>query len=167
MQETSQVKLRIISKDKEIFNEETGMTVTGQDVLKQMKTNNVWRNDAKGKYVGIQFDALEFQFREGEAITVSETVGRCLRRGSVICVGGDKLNGPLVPFLEIVEKYELGAPVAPKATTPTTCPICGEDQKTFPALTRHMGQEKKKHPELFEEKETDWDGKGTDPKATN
>ena len=165
MQETSQVRLRIISPDKEIFNEETGTSVFGRDVLKQMKTNNVWRNDAKGKYVGIQFDAFEFQFRDGETVTVSETIGRCLRRGSIICVGGDKLNGPLVPFIEIVDKYELGAPAEVKPTTPTTCPICGEDQKTFPALTRHLGQERKKHPELFAEdkKATDWEGTGSDP----
>lgn len=162
MQETSQVRLRIISPDKEIYNDETGTSVFGKDVLKQMKQNNVWRNDSKGKYAGIQFDALEFQFREGETVTVSATVGKCLRRGSIICVGGDKLNGPLVPFLEIVDTYELGAP-SEKKTTPTSCPICGEDQKTFPALTRHMGKERKLHPELFEEKGTDWDGEGDDP----
>jgi hypothetical protein len=159
MQETSQVRLRIISPTKEIFNEETGATVTGKEVLKQMKTNNVWKNDTKGKYASIQFDAFEYQFREGETITVPETVARALRKNSIICVGSDKLNGPLVPFVEVVEKFELGEPTAPVAKTPTTCPICGEDQKTFPALTRHLGQERKKHPELFEEekKGTQWD----------
>lgn len=159
MQETSQVRLRIISPDKEIFNEETGQTVFGKDVLKQMKLNQVWKNDTKGKYAPIQFDAFEYSFREGETITVPATVGACLRRGSIICVGGDKLNGPLIPFIEIVERVELGVPTEPKKNSPTTCPICGEDQKTFPALTRHLGVERKKHPELFEEekKGTQWD----------
>lgn len=162
MQEITQVRLRIISPDKEIYNDELGTTVSGKDILKQMKLNGVFRNDSKGKYVGIQFDSFEFVFREGETLTVTETIARSLRRSSVICVGSDKLNGPLVPFLEIVEKYELSAPDSQKtAVTPTTCGICGVDQKTFPALTRHLGQERKKHPELFEEKTatTDWEGK--------
>ena len=153
MQETSQVRLRIISPDKEIFNEETGQTVSGKEVLKQMKINNVYKNDKDGKYIGIQFDAFEYIFRDGMTLTVPETVARALRRNSIICVGSDKLNGPLIPFIEVVDKFELSAPDAPKAVaTPTTCPICHEDQKTFPALTRHLGQERKKHPELFEEK---------------
>jgi hypothetical protein len=166
MQETSQVRLRIISPDKEIFNDETGTSVSGKDVLKQLNINNVWKNDKKGKYIGIQFDAYEFVFREGETITVGATVARALRRNSIICVGSDKLNGPLVPFIEFAEEYELGAPVAAtEAAQPkpaTACPICGEDQETFPALARHLAN-RKKHPELFE-KETapktkvDWEG---------
>ena len=175
MQETSQVRLRLISPDKTIFNEETGEEVSGKDVLKQMKLNNVWKNDVKGKYASVQFDAFEYQFRDGQTITVPETVGRQLRKGSIICVGTDKLNGPLIPFLEIVEKFELGEtkPAAPVHTA-TTCPICHEEQGSFPALTRHMGQERKKHPELFEEKETvqksktNWDiPDDTDPEAAN
>ena len=160
MQETSQVRLRVISPDKEIYNEETGQTVTGKDVLKQMKQNNVWKNDKDGKYASIQFDAFEYQFREGQVITVPSTIGAALRRNSIICVGSDKLNGPLIPYLEVVERFELGAPsepVAPaKPTTQTTCPICGEDQKTLPALTRHFS---KKHAELMKEEKskTNWD----------
>lgn len=173
MQETSQVRLRIIDPKKQIFNEETGEQVEGRDVLKQMQLNNVWKNDAIGKYAGIQFDSFEYQFRPGQTITVPETVGRALRKGSIICVGSDKLNGPLIPYVEIVEKFELGEtkPVDTKPTTPTTCPICHEDQLTFPALTRHLGQERKKHPELFKEDEpktkTDWDIPGEDPEAAN
>lgn len=172
MQETSQVRLKIINPTKEIFNEETGETVSGKDILRQMKLNNVWKNDAIGKYAGIQFDAFEYQFRDGQTITVPETTARALRKGSIICVGTDKLNGPLIPFLEVVERFELGEtkPAEP-VHTPTTCPICHEDQLTFPALTRHLGQERKKHPELFEEKEkapatkTDWDIPGDSPDA--
>jgi len=163
--ESTQVKLRIVNPDKQIFNDETGQTVTGKDILKQLKINNVWRNDIKGKYIGIQFDAFEFVFREGETLTVPATIAKHLRRNSIICVGSDKLNGPLVPYIEVVETYEVSAPDAVKsAPTPTTCPICHEDQKTFPALTRHLGQEKKKHPELFQEEKgkTDWEGTGTD-----
>jgi hypothetical protein len=175
MQETSQVRLRIISPDSNIFNDETGTSVSGKDVLKQLKINNVWKNDKQGKYIGIQFDAFEFVFREGEMITVGATVARALRRNSIICVGSDKLNGPLVPLIEIAEKYELGAPVEPAkeaavAKSPTSCPICGEEQKTFPALARHMVKERKKNPDLFKEEgatpktdgKVDWDGEAED-----
>ena len=157
--ESTQVRLRIVSPDKEFDNPETGAAVAGKDILKQMKANNVWRLDKAGRYAGLQFDGQMFQFREGEVTVVPLTVANHLRRSSAICVGSDKLNGPLLPFLEVVETFEMTAPQKDGAAhTPTTCGICGEDQKTFPALTRHMGLEKKKHPELFEEKKTDWDG---------
>lgn len=156
MIESTQVRLRLISPTKEVFNQETGDSVLGKEVIAQMKKNNVWKNDHKGRYAPIQFDSLEFQFREGETVTVSETIAKALIRGSVLCIGSDKLNGPLIPFIEVAEKYELGAPSEEKKS-PTACPICGVDQKTFPALARHMGQEKKKHPELFVEEKTDWD----------
>ncbi|HEY6766643.1 MAG TPA: hypothetical protein VI386_17930 [Candidatus Sulfotelmatobacter sp.] len=164
MIESTQVRLRLISPTKDVFNPETGDTVFGKDVLSQLTKNRRWSNDRIGKYVGVQFDAHEFMFREGETITVSETIAKALIRSSAICVGSDKLNGPMVPFLEIAETYELGAPSEQKRT-PTTCGICGEDQKTFPALTRHLGQERKKHPELFEEKKTDWDGEKEEVEA--
>lgn len=156
MIESTQVRLRLVSPNKEIFNSETGETVSGKDILTQMKKNNVWKNDQKGKYAPIQFDSLEFQFREGETITVSETVAKALIRGAVLTVGSDKLNGPMVPYIEIAETYELGAPTKEERPK-TACPICGVDQKTFPALTRHMGQERKKHPELFAEEATNWE----------
>lgn len=163
MIEATQVRIGIIDPAKEIFNSETGMSVSGKDVIKQLKINNVWKNDLDGRYAMVQYDGQTFNFREGQTLTVPESVARCLRRSSVICVGSDKLNGPMIPFLEVKEKLEMALPTAEKKTTPTTCPICGEDQKTFPALTRHLGQERKKHPELFEEEKskTDWDGKST------
>ena len=155
----TQVRLRIVPPEKEISNPETGTTVSGKEILKQMKTNNVWRLDHVGRYAGLQYDGQTFMFREGEVLAVPEVVARHLRRASAICVGSDKLNGPLIPFLEVVDTFEMTEPVQ-AARTPTTCPICGEDQKTFPALTRHLGVERKKHPELFEEekKKTDWEG---------
>jgi len=157
MIESTQVRLRLISPTKEVFNQETGDSVSGKEVLAQMKKNGVWKNDHEGKYAPIQFDSLEFQFREGKTITVNETTAKALIRGSVMTIGSDKLNGPMIPFVEVVEKYELGATSEEKRPA-TACPICGVDQKTFPALTRHMGQERKKHPELFVEEKTDWDG---------
>jgi hypothetical protein len=159
--ESTQVRIGLIDPSREIFNSETGVTVSGKDVIKQIKTNNRWTNDKDGRYVMVQYDSLTFNFREGETLTVPESVARCLRHSSVITVGSDKLNGPMIPFLEVKEKLEMALPTAEKKTTPTTCPICGEDQKTFPALTRHLGQERKKHPELFEEEKskTDWEGK--------
>jgi hypothetical protein len=155
--ESRQIRLRIVSPDKEFSNPETGNTVTGKEILKQMKTNNVWKLDHVSKYAGLQFDGQEFRFREGEITTVPATVANHLRRASVIIVGSDKLNGPMIPFLEVVDSFEMTEPQK-AATTPTTCPICGVDQKTFPALTRHLGQERKKHPELFQEEKTDWEG---------
>ena len=155
--ETTHVRVRLIDPAKEIFNPETGMTVTGKDVIKQMKINNVWRNDVKGRYAAVQYSGQTFKFKEGESVTVPASVATALRRNSAIVVGQDQLNGPMVPFLDIADTFEMSeGHSAPKAAT--CCPICGEDQKTFPALTRHLGQERKKHPELFEEKKTDWDG---------
>jgi len=146
--ENQQVRLRIISGDAEIPNEETGQSVFGKDVLRQMKINNVWRNDHNGRYAGVQYDGQTFKFREGETITVPATVGRHLRRQSAICVGSDQLNGPLIPYLEIIDTFSMIEPKKDEKT-PTTCPICGEDQKTFPALARHQMA---KHADVFKEK---------------
>lgn len=155
--EARQVRLRLVSPDKEFPNYETGQTLTGKDILKQMKQNNVWRIDHISRYCGLQYDGQEFRFREGEITTVPETVGNHLRKMSVIVVGSDKLNGPMLPFIEVVEAFDMTEPQKAERTA-TTCPICGVDQKTFPALTRHLGQERKKHPELFQEEKTDWEG---------
>jgi len=158
--EISHVRLRLIDPKKEIFNPETGMTVSGADVIKQMKINNVWRNDKHGRYAAVQYAGQTFKFKEDTVLTVPASVAPALRANSAICVGSDKLNGPIIPFLEVCETFELTEPEK-KTTTPTTCPICGEDQETFPRLTRHLGMERKKHPELFKEEKTDWDGKAS------
>jgi hypothetical protein len=157
--ETKQCRVRLVDPNKEIYNPETGVTVSGKDILKQMKINNVWKNDNEGRYALLQYGGQTFKFREGQMLTLPETLAVCLRRNSAICVGSDKLNGPIIPFLEIADSFELQAPSSGAVSkSPTTCPICGEDQKSFPALTRHLGQERKKHPELFEEKEkTQWE----------
>src|SRR5579862_50035 len=166
MYDSTQVRLRIVDPEKEIFHSDTGTTTSGKDIIKQLKINNVWRNDHKGRYAALQYDAQTFKFREGETITVPETVARHLRRASVICVGADKLNGPMVPFVDVVETFEMTEPIK-AVKTPTCCPICGEDQKTFPRLTRHLGEERKKHPELFEEKKTNWDAEPSKGTATD
>lgn len=156
MIEQKQVKLRIVKPDFEMYVDETGEKVTGKQILEQMRKNQVWKNDKIGKYTPILFGGQEFDFREGETITVGETVGNALRRGSIICVGGDKLNGPMVPFLQVVETRDISeSEASPKS--PTACPICGEDQKTFPRLTRHLGVERKKHPELFVDEDSKYD----------
>lgn len=160
MIESTQVRLGLIDPNKEIFNSETGTAVFGKDVLKQLKINNVWQNGQEGRYAPVQYGGMTFKFKEGETLTVPESVARCLRHSSIITVGTDKLNGPMIPFLEVKEKMEMGLP-EPVAKSPTSCPICGVDQKTFPALTRHLGQERKLHPELFEEKKTNWEGPTT------
>lgn len=160
MIETKQCRVRLIDASKEIYNPETGETVSGKDVLRQMKTNNVFKTDHDGKYVMLQYGGQTFKFREGQMLTVPETLAICLRKNSIICVGSDKLNGPMIPFLDIADSFELQAPDSTAISKPkpaTACPICGEDQKTFPALTRHLGQERKKHPELFAEEKTQWE----------
>jgi hypothetical protein len=105
--ETSQVRLGLIDPTKEVFNQETGDTVTGKQVLQQLSTNNVWRNSPKGKYVAVQYNAQTFKFFVGESMILPESVGRALRKSSAILVGEDKLNGPIIPFLEIQEKMEM------------------------------------------------------------
>jgi hypothetical protein len=105
--ETSQVRLGLIDPTKEVFNQETGDTVTGKQVLQQLSTNNVWRNSPKGKYVAVQYNAQTFKFFVGESMVLPESVGRALRKSSAILVGEDKLNGPIIPFLEIQEKMEM------------------------------------------------------------
>lgn len=160
MIESTQVRLGLIDPNKEVFNPETGTAVFGKDVIKQLKINNVWQNTPDGRYAPVQYGGQTFKFKEGETLTVPESVARCLRHSSIITVGSDKLNGPMIPFLEVKEKLEMGL-AQPIAKTATACPICGVDQKTFPALTRHLGQERKLHPELFDEKKTNWDAEAS------
>lgn len=152
-----QVTLGLIDENFSLSIDSTGEIITGKDVLAQLRKNNAWKNDHEGKYVSLQFDAQEFMFRPGTSITVGKNVARNLIRNSGVCVGGDSLNGPIVPFVQILEERELNR--ADKTVTPTTCGICGVDQKTFPALTRHLGDERKAHPELFKEEKREWDEK--------
>lgn len=105
--ETTQVRIGLIDPTKEIFNQETGDTVIGKDVLRQLQTNNVWRNSPKGKYVAVQYNAQTFKFFENENMVLPESVGRALRKSSAILVGEDKLNGPIIPFLEIKDRMEM------------------------------------------------------------
>lgn len=153
--EQIQVKLGLVDKDFSVHLDATGETVSGADVLAQLRKNNCWKNDHEGKYVSVQFDSREFMFRPDTYVIVGETVAKCLIRNSVICIGGDQLNGPMVPFLKVLEKREINQSER-TAKTATTCPICFEEQGSFPALTRHMGKEKKLHPELFVEEKRDW-----------
>ena len=120
-----QARIRIVSPDKEITNEETGLTIRGSDILNQMKINNIWKNDRQGKYAGAMWDGTSFKFRAGEELVLPLSVAKHLRRMSAVCVGSDKLNGPLMPFLEITETFDMLRPVPEKVEhTQTTCPIC-------------------------------------------
>lgn len=153
-----QVTLGLVDESFSTQIDSTGEIVTGKDVLKQLMKNNAWKNDHEGKYVSVQYDAQEFMFRPGTTITVGKQVARNLVRNSGVCVGGDSLNGPVIPFLRVVQERELNK-AERIGVTPTTCGICGVDQKTFPALTRHLGDERKAHPELFKEEKREWDEK--------
>lgn len=159
-----QVRLGLIDENFSRHIDSTGETVTGKEVLAQLRKNNCWKNDHEGKYISVQFGAVDFMFRPGTYITVGENVARCLMNSAAICVGGDSLNGPIVPFLQVLEKRELNKSER-SGVTATTCGICGVDQKTFPALTRHLGKEKKLHPELFKEETRDWDEEKEEAKA--
>lgn len=169
--EALQARVRIVQPENSTFNQETGETVTGQEILHQMRVNNVWRNDSKGKYAAVMYDGQGFKFRENEVTIVPVTVARHLRRMSAIVVGPDKLNGPLMPYLEIIDTYDMTQPQkvvveAPK-TTPTTCLVCGVDQESFPALMRHQMAD---HAEMFTEKKAprapvQWDAPSSDDEA--
>jgi hypothetical protein len=98
-----QARVRIVTPDKETLNDETGLVVKGSDIINQMRINNVWKNDREGKYAGLMFDGQTYKFRIGQELIVPVHVARYLRRMSAICVGSDKLNGPLMPFVEIVD----------------------------------------------------------------
>lgn len=167
MSQVEQIQVTLGLIDENSFSQHidaTGETVTGKQVYLQLRKNNCWKNDHDGKYLSVQFNSVDFQFRPGDVMTVGETVARHLLRNSAICVGGDSLNGPMVPFLTVIKRRELNK--AEKAgITPTTCPICFEDQKSFPALTRHLGKERKLHPELFKEEARDWDEKAEEQPA--
>ena len=143
-------KVRIIPLDLEVTNDETGLTVRGSDILNQMKANNMWHNDRHGKYASAMYDGKVFKFRVGEEVTLPIDAAKHLRRMSAVCVGSDKLNGPLMPFLEITETYDAMTPMTVKVEyTQTTCPICHVEQSTYPALMRHQLAE---HADLFKEK---------------
>jgi|SRR5208282_4297453 len=145
----TQARIRIISPDKEILNDETGLMISGKDILDQMKANNMWKNDHEGKYASAMFDGQDFKFRPGQELVLPITIARHLRRMSAVCVGSDKLNGPLMPFLEITETFDATRPKPVVIErTPTTCQICGTDQETFPALMRHQMKE---HADLFKD----------------
>ena len=143
-----QVTVRIVSPEKEILNDETGLVVKGSDILNQMRINNMWKNDKQGKYASAMFDGQTFKFRIGEEVTLPLIVARHLRRMSAVCVGSDKLNGPLMPFLELGEMHDPMRPVPVKMESATTCPICHIEQDSFPALMRHQVKE---HSDLFKE----------------
>jgi hypothetical protein len=161
--ETSLVKVRLISKDKEHFNDETGTTVSGAEILNQLTVNNIWRTDKTSRYAPVTFNGRTYKFREGMSMTVPDHLASMLRRGSAIVVGSDSLNGPIVPFLELTEHFDITQLHADKEKVPavkTACPVCGVDQKTLPALARHI---MKDHAEANEpsapKARIDWDGK--------
>lgn len=149
--ESAQVKLRLVHDS---FVSEEG--VKGTEILKQLKQNKRISNDADGPYVAMQFDSHEFRFRPGKYVTVPKTAGRALLRESGIIIGS-ALTGPLVPFLEIFDEFQLGEQLEVEKKPATACPICGEDQLSFPRLTRHlMAKHKDQMKEDPEANEAKW-----------
>jgi hypothetical protein len=157
--ETTQVKLRVVNEKDELPDD-----VTGREVLNEIKKHkNLWRNDEHGKYISIMYDAHEFRFRPGKALTVGKLVANALRRSSAISIGPDYLNGPMAPMLIVEKEFVLGDEDAnedSKPKTMTTCPVCNVEQNTLPKLTRHIEKHKADHPELFNEPDgIQWEGK--------
>lgn len=143
--ETTQVKLRLVAADDILPGD-----IEGKDVLKEIKLHKgLRRRDEHGEFISVMFDAHEFKFRPGKAITVGKLVANALRRSSAIMIGPDYLNGPIAPMLVVEKEFELGEESS-TPMTPTTCPVCFEEQKTLPRLSRHLDKHKKTHPELFE-----------------
>lgn len=157
--ETSQVTLALVDDKYEHEIPELDRVITGKEIHKQLIDNHLWKNDKDGKYVSLQFNAQEFQFRPartvdgrhvaGTQLTVGKTVAEALLASSIIIVGKkeDNLNNPAVRYLRVTDQNELGE--AKTSGSPTACSICGEDLKTFPRLTRHYEKHKKTHPDLF------------------
>lgn len=154
--ETQQVTLALVDEKYTRYIPELDHTITGKDIHKQLTTNRVWKNDHEGKYVSVQFNAQEFQFRPASdkrgrtVLTFGKTVADALLRSSVILVGPkeDALTNPGAHFLQVVDSYEMG--VEKKNPSATICGLCGKDMQTFPRLTRHYEKHKKTNPELFE-----------------
>lgn len=155
--ETQQVTLALVDEKYSRYIPELDHTITGKDIHKQLVTNRVWKNDHEGKYVSVQFNAQEFQFRPATAtrprtqLTFGKTVADALLRSSAFLIGPreDALTNPGACFLCVVDSYEMGIEKKNPASA-TTCNLCGTDMKTFPRLTRHYDKHKKTNPELFE-----------------
>lgn len=157
--ETQQVTLALVDDKYTRYIPELDLTITGKDVHKQLVTNRVWKNDHEGKYVSVQFNAQEFQFRPATAtkprtqLTFGKTIADALIRSSAMLVGPkeDALTNPGACFLCVVDSYEMGIEKK-NDVSPTMCavPGCGKEMGTFPRLTRHYEKHRKTHPELFE-----------------
>jgi len=147
--ETQQVSLKIVD-EAAVVGTADGDEVSGKQIYRSMGNNKVWRNDARGKYVSLMFDGQEIKFRPGEIKTFSISVANALIRASAIIVG-DKLTGEIAPFLQRVGYSDLATNESKPFASPTTCPVCGNDQHTLARLTRHILKHKKTHPELFED----------------
>lgn len=151
--ETTQVTLRLVQPDDTVPTPDGD--VRGDSIIKTLKQNKLMKNDDHGPYVSVMFDGVDFKFRpkRGDQVyskTVGPTVAAGLRRSSGIIVGNDKLTGPIAPFLIEIGRTDLmgAAEEDGRTVTPTTCPVCREDQKTLPRLARHLMKHYKDHPEL-------------------
>lgn len=125
-------------------------------ILKQLKTNKLWKEDKEGPYVPIMFDGAEFRIRPGKPITVSKSIANALYRSSQIMVGNDWLGGEFSAYLERLGEYNLtdGTQLSggvEEELTPTTCRLCKIDQKSFPRLARHMMEAHKDDPRMLDD----------------
>jgi len=112
---------------------------TNPDILAALSHNGALKEDKKGKFLAIQFDAFEYRFYPDMEIVVPSAVAEGLYRGSGVLIG-DAMSGTQQPGLEVVEKWELGEQEPSKKASKTVCSVCGEDQKTVKALVKHMAE---------------------------
>lgn len=139
MQDIVQYRLVLVSEKDNAENTNDGSVIKGVEILKQMEKNGVWRTDADGKFVCLQYSGQEFKFRPKQYVQVPKNIGEALLRASHILVGKvtDALTNPDVPFLRLQSEHVLGVQEAPPDRPITVCEICGEDQKTLPRKARH------------------------------
>jgi hypothetical protein len=160
--ETTQVRLRLVG-EKDVFPDGSEGREVLNEIKKRNKKEHIWLNDEIGKYISIMYDAHEFRFRPGKAITVGKVVANALRRSSALMIGPDYLNGPILPMIVVDKEFTLGEELVDgsKPMTQTTCSVCFVDQLTLPKLMRHLEKHRSDHPELFEEPDAlPWDGEG-------
>lgn len=150
--DAEQVVVRIIAAEGKVDLPD-GDVVTGKDIHSAMARRKVWRNDKEGKYVELMFDGRGYTFRPDTSMQMSKRMGEAFVKSSRIIVGkaGEDLTAPFVPFIQIVDEFQMGEQ---KPLTPTSCPKCREECKTMPRLARHIMEkhgEEKDAGEVFRE----------------
>lgn len=125
-----------------------------KEVLKQLRTNRMFRKDAEGEYLSLQFDGQEFRFRPNKKFVVGKAVANAMIRSSAVLVGNDALSDPFLPYVEAIEEHDLAKG---ESTSQFACPLCGVDTESAPRLARHLMTKHKDDPRMKDDKKVDYD----------